>query len=88
MSFEIRIKDRPLKFISQLQKRDREILQENILLLKTDPVPVKSLDVTKMKGYKNIYRIRKGKIRILYEVFWKEKIIRIHRIDFRGKVYK
>ncbi|MBU4373606.1 MAG: hypothetical protein KJ714_04035 [Euryarchaeota archaeon] len=32
-----------------------------------DPVPIKSLDITKLKGEKNKYRIRKGKFRIVYE---------------------
>ena len=50
MSFEIKIKDRALKFISSLQKEERERLKEVIFVLKDDPVPFKSLDVAKMKG--------------------------------------
>lgn len=53
MSFEINIKDKSLKFISSLHKRDKERLKEVILFLKEDPVPVKSLDISKMKGQKN-----------------------------------
>ncbi len=70
MTFEINIKDNSLKFISSLQKHDRERLKEAILVLKEDPVPLKSLDITKLKGEKNKYRIRKGKFRIVYEVIW------------------
>jgi len=88
MTFEINIKDKSLKFISTLQKHDRERLKEAILVLKEDPVPVKSLDITKMKGQKNTYRIRKGKFRIVYEVMWEQKLILIHRVDFRGDVYE
>ena len=87
MSFEIKIKDRALKFISSLQKEERERLKEVIFVLKDDPVPFKSLDVAKMKGAKNTYRIRKGKVRAVYEVFWDERIILIHRVGFRGDVY-
>lgn len=87
MSFEINIKDKSLIFISSLQKRDREHLKEAILVLKDDPVPIKSLDIAKMKGEKNTYRIRKGKLRIVYEVIWEQKLILIHRIDFRGDAY-
>jgi mRNA-degrading endonuclease RelE of RelBE toxin-antitoxin system len=68
MIFEINIKDKSLKFISSLQKNDRERLKEAILVLKEDPIPIKSLDITKLKGEKNKYRIRKGKFRIVYEV--------------------
>ena len=88
MTFEINIKGKSLKFISSLQKHDREHLREAILVLKKDPVPIKSLDITKMKGEKNMYRIRKGKFRIVYEVIWEHKLILIHRVNFRGDVYK
>jgi mRNA-degrading endonuclease RelE of RelBE toxin-antitoxin system len=60
MTFEINIKGKSLKFITSLQKHDRERLKEAILVLKEDPVPIKSLDITKLKGEKNKYRIRKG----------------------------
>ncbi|MCD6513096.1 MAG: type II toxin-antitoxin system RelE/ParE family toxin [Thermoplasmata archaeon] len=41
-----------------------------------------------MKGFDNIYRIRTGRIRIVYEIKWKEKIILIHRISYRKDAYK
>jgi mRNA interferase RelE/StbE len=88
MNFEINIKDKSLKFISSLQKNDRKRLKEAILVLKEDPVPIKSLDITKLKGEKNKYRIRKGEFRIVYEVIWEQKRILIHRVDFRSDVYK
>jgi len=87
MNFEINIKDQSFKFISSLQMKDRERLKEAMLVLKEDPVPIKSLDITKLKGEKNKYRIRKGKFRIVYEVIWEQKLILIHRVDFRGDVY-
>ena len=88
MNFEINIKDKSLKFISSLQKKDRERLKEAILVLKEDPIPIKSLDIVKLKGEKNKYRIRKGEFRIVYEVIWEQKLILIHRVDYRGYVYK
>ena len=88
MTFEINIKEKSLKFISSLQKQDRERLKKAIFILKTDPIPIRSLDIAKLKGEKNKYRIRKGKFRIVYEVVWEQKLILIHRIDFRGDVHK
>ena len=88
MTFEINIKAKSLKFISSLQKHNRTSIKEAILVLKEDPVPIKFLDITKLKGEKNKYRIRKGKFRIVYEVIWEQKVILIHRVDFRGDVYK
>lgn len=88
MTFEINIKETSLKFIESLQKNDRKRLKGAILVLKEDPVPIKSLDIAKLKGEKNKYRIRKGKLRIVYEVMWEQKMILIHRVDFRGDIYK
>lgn len=50
-----------------------------------------NIDVKQLKGsFKNYYRIRVGKIRILFELENNEvKIIAIvNEIDFRGDVYK
>jgi mRNA interferase RelE/StbE len=88
MTFEINIKEKSLEFISSLQKHDRERLKKAIFILKTDPIPIRSLDIAKLKGEKNKYRIRKGKFRIIYEVVWEQRLILIHRIDFRDDVYK
>ncbi len=88
MTFDINIKKTSLKFLSSLQKHDRERLKEAILVLKEDPVPIKSLDIVKLEGEKNKYRIRKGKFRIVYEVIWEQKRILIHRVNFRGDVYE
>lgn len=88
MSFELRIKKKALKFISSLRREEREKLKEAFLVLKSDPVPVKLLDIAKLKGEKNTYRIRVGKVRIVYVVLWKEKTVLIHRADFREKVYR
>ncbi len=88
MTFDVNIKEKSLKFVSSLQKHDRERLKEAIFILKEDPVPIKSLDVAKLKGEKNKYRIRKGNFRIVYEVIWEQKLILIHRVDLRGDVYK
>ena len=88
MTFDVNIKEKSLKFISSLQKHDRESLKKAIFALKDDPVPIKTLDIAKLKGEKNKYRIRKGRFRIVYEVMWEQKVVLIHRVDFRGDVYK
>jgi len=58
-----------------------------LLLLKTDPVPAIRRDVTKLKGYENIYRIRVGDLRIVYEVQWQERNIVVIFVGPRGKAY-
>ncbi|WP_456475127.1 type II toxin-antitoxin system RelE family toxin [Candidatus Pyrohabitans sp.] len=88
MSFQVNIKKKALKFVSKLDSKDKDRLRKALLLLKGDPIPIKLLDVAKIKGEKNTYRIRVGKIRVLYEVLWNDKVILIKRVDFRKTVYK
>lgn len=88
MRFEIRAKKKAVKFISTIPDDQKKRLKELFLTLKEEPVPVKSADVAKLRGFQNIYRIRIGKIRVVYEVKWKEKTLLIHRISFRKDAYK
>jgi len=42
-----------------------------------------------MKGeWKDFFRIRVGKIRIIFKIDFENKRIFVDRIDFRGDVYK
>ena len=50
MTFDINIKEKSLKFISSLEKHDRERLKDAIFILKEDPIPIRSLDIAKLKG--------------------------------------
>ena len=50
-------------------------------------MPAKAFDVTKLKGYDNVYRIRIGDLRIVYQVMWIERIIVIAYIGPREKAY-
>ena len=88
MTFDVNIKEKSLKFISSLQKHDRERLKDVIFILKEDPIPIRSLDIAKLKGEKNKYRIRKGKFRIIYEVIWEQRVVLVHKVDIRSSVYK
>jgi mRNA interferase RelE/StbE len=48
-----------------------------------------NVDVKKLKGsWAGYYRIKKGKIRIIFDVDYKNKAVFIEKIDFRGDVYK
>jgi mRNA interferase RelE/StbE len=68
-----------------------EIYKEKLLnvlrILSIDPLPTKYYDVKKLRGIENTFRIRIGKVRIVYIVDWKSKVVIIARIGFRGRVY-
>ncbi len=45
------------------------------------------MDVSKLKGYDNIYRVRIGDLRLVYGVIWEERKILIHYLGPRGRAY-
>ena len=50
--------------------------------------PLINLDVVKLKGYTNVFRVRVGKIRILFEYDETKKLIFVRKIGFRKKIYE
>ncbi len=87
MTFEVLTKSSALKFIESLDGKQKVKLREAIETLKEEPVPVGTYDIIKLSGYENQYRIRLGKIRIVYEVLWNEKRIIVHFAGWRGRAY-
>jgi mRNA-degrading endonuclease RelE of RelBE toxin-antitoxin system len=64
------------------------MLKNIIITLKDNPVPVRIYDVAKLKGFDSMYRLRIGSLRFVYEVFWTDKKIILHKIESRESVYK
>ncbi len=53
------------KFLSKIDKKTRIILEEIILLIVAGEISM--LDLKKLRGMNNIYRVRVGKIRVIFE---------------------
>jgi len=47
---------------------------------------ITTYDVKKLYGFPNYFRLRRGKVRIVFEKQWNTAIIR--KIDTRGQIYK
>lgn len=89
LAFELK----PSKRIKrQIEKVDRSIklkLFDLFLKLKEKPVPAEEFNVVKISGSKNTYRIRIQKVRVLYDVYWKEKRIELLKVEKRkARTYK
>ena len=85
--FDLRIKRKALRYIERLDEKRKKVIKETLLLLKLDPVPARKRDVSKLRGYDNIYLIRIGDFWIVYQVQWSERIIVIIYVGPRGKAY-
>lgn len=78
--------DKITKFLKKLSKKERaQILR---LFLRIQNLDLKGLKITPLKGYKNMYRIREKKIRIIFFKDTKNHKGIITAINFRNKIYK
>ncbi|MDI6807327.1 MAG: type II toxin-antitoxin system RelE/ParE family toxin [Candidatus Aenigmarchaeota archaeon] len=84
--FRIEFSRRAKKELKKLEKYKERIV-EVLKILSLDPVPARYYDVKKLRGLKNAFRIRIGRIRIVYTINWKDKVIIIARAEFRGRAY-
>jgi len=85
--FEVHLSTKAKKELEQLDENLRNRIVKILGVLQLDPVPVRFYDVKKMVGVENTYRIRIGKIRIIYTVIWKDKVVIVSKIGFRERVY-
>jgi len=88
MDFKVILKKSAEKFIFQIDERRREKIIKLLDELKMNPLPFKDYDLVKLKGFKNFYRIRLGKIRIVYEVDFDSKTLTVWDINYRERIYK
>jgi len=55
--------------------------------LQENPIPVETFDIKKLKGLKDTYRVRIGRYRVIYTIFWDEKGIAVSKIEPRKSAY-
>lgn len=84
-AFRIVFKKSISKDIRAIPQRALDRIREAIDVLKTNPRPE---GCEKVRGYENIYRIRIGRYRVVYEINKTIRIITIIRIGHRKDVYK
>lgn len=88
MKWTLQYSNEALKF-AEREKLFDEIRQEIKKLAQRIKGENMNIDIRKLKGeWSGYYRIRKGKLRIIFTIEKENKIIFIERIDYRGEVYK
>jgi mRNA-degrading endonuclease RelE of RelBE toxin-antitoxin system len=58
--------DKITKALNKFTQKEKELVKN--LLLKINKNNVAGLDLKKLKGRNDVYRVRKGKIRIIYRI--------------------
>ncbi|MBY0155382.1 type II toxin-antitoxin system RelE/ParE family toxin [Cytobacillus firmus] len=74
-----------LKFIAKQEKAVQKRIAEGLKgLLEIPPEG----DIKSMKGYTDLYRLRVGTFRVLFDINHDEKVIYIQAVGNRGDIYK
>jgi len=85
MHYKIQIDKKPLKFLKELEKTERDKVLEEIHSLSENP---RKHGVIKLKDSDpSEYRTRQGNYRIIFEIQDQVLIIRVIRIFVRGDEY-
>ncbi len=85
-SYKIKIKGSAQKEIRKLSSKElRDKVVDIINNLYTNPLPDES---KKIKGSNNVYRIRQGTYRIIYQIYKNELLIIVIRVRHRKDAYR
>jgi len=87
MTYQLLLHKSVTKFLKKSPAKQRQVLKEKLEQLKQDPLSRK-LDIKLMQGYVDLYRLRVGQIRFIYQIKNNELIVFVIKAGHRGDVYK
>ncbi len=83
MKFKVILKKSVAKDLKRLSKTDK-IRIFKVLRKLEDPF---SLDIRKLRDLENTYAARVGDLRIVFKIYFEEKVVFVTRVDKRARVY-
>ena len=86
MKFKVLLHKKAERFLKELKPEDRERIVSKLKQLEN--FPTIRLDIIKIAGETDTFRLRVGEYRALFKVYEKEKIIVIAKIDIRKRIYR
>ena len=84
-NYRIEITATAEKSLKKIPKKDIQKIVEAIQVLAISPFPE---GCRKLKGEEDVYRVRQGNYRIIYEVIDKKLIVLVLKIGHRKDIYK
>lgn len=85
MTYTIELSRESLKALKKIPHSDVKKIQNKIEKFKKDPLPK---GCEKLEGSHDLYRIRSGDYRVIYQIFNKKLLILIVKIGHRREVYR
>ena len=83
--YKIEISATAERQLKKIRREDQISILRSISLLAVDPRPG---GCRKMSGYDDVYRIRVGKYRVIYEIDGKRIVVIILKIGHRREIYR
>ncbi|GIO42782.1 MULTISPECIES: type II toxin-antitoxin system RelE family toxin [Paenibacillus] len=87
MNYEVKFLKDAYKNLQKQDSTTRNRILDHLKILSDDPRHPE-LDIKKMQGVENQYRLRVGSFRIVYSIIDKELIIIVIKLGSRGDIYK
>lgn len=86
--YQLKIHKNALKFFKSQSSSKRILIKQKLDFLTLDPFLHPQLDIKKLQGTNETYRLRIGKIRIIYQVQNEKLLILVITAGTRGDIYK
>ena len=84
--YKILLEKQASKQFSVLTQNKQKKLSKVILKLEVDPLNP-TLNIKKLKGSQNSWRVRVGDLRVLYTFDPQKEVLLVFKIGFRGSMY-
>jgi mRNA interferase RelE/StbE len=86
MIYTVEFTRRSVKELNTFDSKIANKISHKIQILAKNPSN-KALDIKKLKGLSNVYRMRVGNYRVIYEIENNKLIITVIKIGIRGDIY-
>ncbi len=86
--YTVLLSKKVIKFLHSLPSKQQKTIKSKFELLRSDPFHHSKLDLKKMKSKDELYRLRIGRIRFIYELDKEKVIILVFAGGKRGDIYK
>lgn len=86
LTYKVKFSKKSIKFLSKQDRKTREKVKNHIWKLSENPFKLNNVKV--LRGDMEDYRLRIGKIRVIYKIYNDVMVILIAEIGYRGDIYK
>ncbi|MEM2941799.1 MAG: type II toxin-antitoxin system RelE/ParE family toxin [Thermoproteota archaeon] len=86
MKFKVFLHKKADEFLKRISIKDKQRIVDKLKQL--EDFPAVKLNVVKIAGEANTFRLRVGKYRALFKLYEQEKMIVVFKIDTRKRIYK